>query len=119
MRKTVVIIDDVEAVLLCLRHSLTIAGYNVYTYRKPLECLDEVPSLNPDIVVVDYLMFDCNGIELIGMLRERGVYCPYILFTSMYDEEAVRECEKLKVKFLNKKRFVIDSIKDIIGESSC
>jgi CheY-like chemotaxis protein len=116
MKKIVVVIDDVETILLCLKYSLEKIGYIVHTFRKPIEALKYVPALQPDIVVVDYLMFDCSGLELIPMLRALGVNCPYILFTSIYEEEVPERCTEMNVTFLDKKNFVKDVIPKLIGD---
>jgi CheY-like chemotaxis protein len=117
MKKIVVVIDDVDTILLCLKHSLEREGYIVHTFRKPIEALKYAPALQPDIVVVDYLMFDCSGLELIPMMRALGITCPYILFTSIYEEEVPERCKEMNVTFLDKKNFVKDIIPKLIGES--
>jgi CheY-like chemotaxis protein len=113
--KTIVIIDDVESILECLKTSLGEMGLNVVTFRKPLDAIREIPELpTPDIIVVDYLMFDMTGLELIVILRALGIHCPYILFTAIYEDDVPQRCHDMGVIFVDKKYFVKDAIRHVL-----
>ena len=67
----IVIIDDVEANLLLLRHFITQLGeaHEVHAYTDPLQALAHCQAETPDLVLVDYMMPELNGIDLVRRLR--------------------------------------------------
>jgi len=67
----IVIIDDVEANLLLLRHFITQLGeaHEVQAFTDPLLALAHCQSHVPDLVIVDYMMPKLDGVELIQRLR--------------------------------------------------
>ncbi len=67
----IVIIDDVEANLLLLRHFITQLGeaHEVRAYTDPLQALAHCQALAPDLVIVDYMMPQLDGVEFIQRFR--------------------------------------------------
>jgi len=66
-----VIIDDVEANLLLLRHFITQLGeaHEVRAYTDPLLALAHCQAATPDLVIVDYMMPQLDGVEFIQRFR--------------------------------------------------
>jgi two-component system chemotaxis response regulator CheB len=46
---------------------------------------DAIIDLRPDVVVLDVVLGDGNGIEVAEDLRERGEDVPVVLFSSLFD----------------------------------
>ncbi len=67
----IVIIDDVEANLLLLRHFIGQLGepHEVQSYTDPQQALAHCQGAAPDLVIVDYMMPALNGIDLIQRFR--------------------------------------------------
>jgi putative two-component system response regulator len=67
----IVIIDDVEANLLLLRHFITQLGgaHEVQAYTDPQQALAHCQATTPDLVIVDYMMPELNGVEFIRQFR--------------------------------------------------
>ncbi len=67
----IVIIDDVEANLLLLRHFITQLGeaHEVRAYTDPEQALAHCQALAPDLVIVDYMMPQLDGVEFIRRFR--------------------------------------------------
>jgi len=54
-----------------------------------LEALDLVPQLNPDLVLMDMLMPDMNGLETIARLQEIRPQIKIMVVSSLEDEEKI------------------------------
>lgn len=67
----IVIIDDVEANLLVLQHFITQLNesHDVRAYTDPLQALSDCQTEVPDLVIVDYMMPELDGIEFIQRFR--------------------------------------------------
>ena len=68
-------------VLLEKQTDLTICG-EAGSYE---EALEAIPRLQPDVAVIDLILRDRSGLDLIRALRNQGVQCP-LLVMSMHDE---------------------------------
>ena len=66
----VLIIDDDNALLAYYKAVLENAGMQVNTLSEPLQCLNELSTFHPDIVVSDVYMPECSGPELAQVIRQ-------------------------------------------------
>lgn len=92
-RKNVFIIDDDVQMLKIFRYYL-MDYYDVSLInsgKAAMECLKEY---RPDLVLLDYLMPDCNGAEVLKFINgtEATKEIPVIFLTGVTDEETIREC---------------------------
>lgn len=71
MMKTIVLIDDVQINLTLLWHLVKrLDGYDSISFLNPLKALDWC-SKNPyELIIVDYMMPEINGIEFIKRLKD-------------------------------------------------
>ena len=86
----VIVVDDDPAVLNSLKFSLEIEGLSVSCYHSGTELLSAVDSLKSGCLVIDYHLFDMNGLELLRKLRDRSISIPVLLITS-YPSAALRK----------------------------
>lgn len=77
----VLAVDDEPAILRLIKLSLRDQGHEVITARTGAEALDLAEQLRPDVAVLDIVMPDTSGIELMRQLRERASM-PVILVTA-------------------------------------
>ena len=66
----ILLIDDDESLLNCYASILREAGMIVETISNPLECLEKLAVLKPDVVVMDVCMPECTGPELVQVIRQ-------------------------------------------------
>ncbi|TAV49955.1 HD domain-containing phosphohydrolase [Rhizobium leguminosarum] len=79
------IVDDSESSLLALETAVRgFAGCVVESFTNPLEALARCREVGFDVVLVDYLMPEMNGIEMIRRLRRQPGYedVPVVMITS-------------------------------------
>lgn len=78
----IIVVDDDAAVRNALQFSLEVEGYPVLLFSDARSLLAEASLPARGCIVSDYNLPDSNGLDLIGMLRGRGVALPAILITS-------------------------------------
>jgi two-component system chemotaxis response regulator CheY len=66
---SVLVVDDQEQVRLLIRETLEQAGYEVEEARDGKEGLDRYRAQSSDLVIMDILMPDQDGLEVIMTLR--------------------------------------------------
>lgn len=67
---TVLVVDDDRKLLDMLRRTLAYEGYHVVAAVDGREALTQVQEQRPDIIVLDWLMPELDGIEVAKRLRE-------------------------------------------------
>jgi two-component system LytT family response regulator len=71
----------------------------VKTFTAPLEALEEIPALKPDILFVDVEMPRMNGFELVERLQNKGIKT---IFVTAYNEYALKAFRVSAVDYLLK-----------------
>jgi len=94
----IAIIEDDEFLLNKISRVLKREITNVYSFNNPLEALDKIPEIIPDIIVSDISMPEINGIDLYKTLKEKNLDIPIILASAFSEPEYFIEAIKLKVK---------------------
>jgi putative two-component system response regulator len=89
----IVIVDDVEANLLLLKHFITQLGeaHEVAAFTDPQQALAHCQGSVPDLVIVDYMMPELNGVDFIQRFRAApGRADIPVLMVTANDELTVR-----------------------------
>jgi FixJ family two-component response regulator len=81
-RSVVLVIDDDPAVRNSLKFALEVEGFSVQVYPTGTALLDEDDMPKSGCLVADYNLPGMNGLDLLQVLRDRGVKLPAILITS-------------------------------------
>jgi two-component system response regulator MprA len=82
MSMRVLVIDDDRAVRDALRRALTLGGYDVQAAEGGLEGLGRVDQTRPDVIVLDVMMPDVDGLEVCRRLRSSGDRTPILMLTA-------------------------------------
>ena len=82
MSVRVLVVDDERAVRESLRRALVLEGYDVELASGGREALDSVGSGRADVVVLDVLMPDIDGLEVCRRLRGGGDRVPVLMLTA-------------------------------------
>jgi len=92
MPKRILVVDDSAKVRKALRRSLEDhAGFQVCGEAVDgLEAIEKVYELRPDLVVLDLVMPDMNGVEVASALKGMMPDVPIILLTG-YDDKVGKE----------------------------
>jgi two-component system LytT family response regulator len=97
-----VIVDDEAKGIEFLRYTLEKHCPEVAvikTFTAPLEALEEIPELRPDVLFVDVEMPRMNGFELVERLQNKGIKT---IFVTAYNEYALKAFRVAAVDYLLK-----------------
>jgi two-component system, OmpR family, response regulator MprA len=78
----VLIIDDDRAVRDALRRAFTLEGYDVHAAEGGLEGLLRIDETRPDVIVLDVMMPDVDGLEVCRRVRSGGDRTPILMLTA-------------------------------------
>ena len=90
----VLLIDDQELNRDVLAHRLTKCGYHISKATNGYEALDILQKEKFDLILLDIMMPDISGIEVLKKIRQINEHkiTPVIMITAMDDIETVNEC---------------------------
>ena len=90
----ILVIDDIEANRELMRRNLTNRGHLATTAGSAREALDLLETSEFEVALVDILMPDMNGIDLLGLLKEnpRWRNMAVVMVTGLKDIQAVVKC---------------------------
>ncbi|MCL2768198.1 MAG: response regulator, partial [Synergistaceae bacterium] len=82
--KPIILAVDDSPVILNTLSSILSDEYKVYTISKPTELEKVLKNLNPDLFLLDYMMPEINGFDLIPVIKsfKRHISTPIIFLTS-------------------------------------
>lgn len=92
-RENILIIDDDVEMLKIFRFYLQ-DKYNVSVVNSGEAAMKLLQEYIPDVVLLDYLMPECNGTEVFKYMRdqEKTKSIPVIFLTGVTDEKTIKEC---------------------------
>lgn len=80
----ILVVDDEKNILKLYQVELEDEGYTVVTANSGKEALEVFDRENPDLVTLDILMPDMDGIQVLRYLKEKRPTIPVIMLTA-YD----------------------------------
>jgi len=117
----VIVVDDDPAVLNSLKFSLEIEGLSVSCYHSGTELLSAADSLKSGCMVIDYHLFDMNGLELLRKLRDRSISIPVLLITSYPSAALRKQAAVAGVQIVEKPLFgnlLLDAIRGVLARQA-
>ncbi len=95
MEKLIFIIDDEDSILKMLTHWVKNQwGYNVKTFTNGIDALNSL-SDNPDLVLLDIMLPDINGNEVLNKIKQRFPNLPVIMLSAQGSVEVALESVRL------------------------
>jgi len=83
--KTILVIDDEEAIVLLLETILSIYGYRCISCSSPKEAMSMAGNINPDLIILDIAMPEVDGYEVCVNLKNNTAtrHIPIIMVTAL------------------------------------
>ena len=96
----ILVVDDDRRIQLLYQAELEEEGYEVHIAGSGTEALQKFESLEPDLVTLDILMPDIDGIKVLRKMKEKKPHLPVIMSTAYdyRDDFAVWASEAYLVK---------------------
>ena len=82
MSENILIVDDEPSNRRILEQVLARAGYSVETADDGAEALEQLDAFRPDLIILDYMMPDLSGMDVLRELRKREDDTPVIMITA-------------------------------------
>ena len=79
---TILIADDDPKLLKMVRRTLIYEGFQVTTATNGRETLDQIQAERPDLIILDWMMPELDGLEVLARLREAGDDIPILMLTA-------------------------------------
>jgi FixJ family two-component response regulator len=107
--KLIFLVDDDDAVRNSTRVLLEATGYSVRDFASADAFLGETEGREADCLILDYHLSDGTGMDLLELLRSRGVLTPAIVVSAGGPNLAVR-ATRAKVAAVLAKPLAADSL---------
>lgn len=87
IKATIVVIDDDPQLLELVSLILSRCGYKVVTTVSPREGLEIIANIRPELVLLDYMMPQLDGLSVLKEIRAQFPFSSVIMFTGKGNEE--------------------------------
>ncbi len=114
--KKVLVVDDDEALVEVVSNLLRMEGFEVIQAYNGKMGLEKARSEKPHIIVLDIMMPEMDGYEVLTKLKEdpQTADIPVIMLTARTEDKAVIESWKKGADFYIPKPFEIDELLHVI-----
>ncbi len=116
----ILIVDDNRDILILIKHILEQKlNAEIYTALSGKEAIDIINEHKPDILIVDYILSDIDGVEVIKKIKEHPIHSKIktILLTG-FKEKFIKNQININIDAIVEKKFnagkLIDNLKNII-----
>jgi len=92
MQEKILVVDDEASIRRSIRKGLTMAGYISMELSNPLEALSFIQANEPDLVILDIMMPNKSGRELLPEITRSHPKVAVIMSTAVVDPKAIIEC---------------------------
>jgi two-component system, OmpR family, alkaline phosphatase synthesis response regulator PhoP len=86
-KKKMLLVDDEIDFLQLLKARLEANGYDVVTAMDGKEALEKFKREKPDALILDVMMPEINGLEVLKAIREEDQKLPIFIITAFTNEE--------------------------------
>lgn len=113
-KRSILVVDDEDALRIVLSAELNSEGYNVRTAADGMEALTELGKANFDLVLLDIKMPNMNGFEVLKVIKEKYSGTKVIMLTGFADLKNAIESKKLGAEdFVSKPYDLVDLLTTI------
>ena len=82
MAEKILVVDDEPDTVSLLSMTLARVGYSVVKAMSGKSCLEQVQKEKPDLIVLDVMLPDMSGLEVLKALRAGADATPVVFFTA-------------------------------------
>ncbi|CAG7913476.1 Alkaline phosphatase synthesis transcriptional regulatory protein PhoP [Mammaliicoccus sciuri] len=86
MSQKVLVVDDEQSIATLLKYNIEQAGYQVIVAYDGVQALEKVNEEKPDLVVLDVMLPEKDGIEVCKTIRSDKNQVPILMLTAKDDE---------------------------------
>jgi DNA-binding response OmpR family regulator len=86
MSSRVLVVEDNAELAAGIRYNLELEGYDVRVAEDGRTAVEEVRGFAPDLVILDLMLPDVDGFQVLRTLRDEGVQVPVLVLTARGEE---------------------------------
>lgn len=86
MNQKVLVVDDEQSIVTLLQFNLEQAGFSVIVALDGKEALQTAKKEKPDLIILDLMLPEINGLEVCKELRHEKISTPILMLTAKGDE---------------------------------
>ncbi|OHB95083.1 MAG: hypothetical protein A3I59_03220 [Planctomycetes bacterium RIFCSPLOWO2_02_FULL_50_16] len=116
-KHTILVVDDDPEIVTLLSKILLNEGYNVMDAQNGLKALRKVEKGGIDLVILDLIMPEMGGIEVLKRLGDIAPKLPVIVLTGHGDLQTAREAMMLGAYEYITKPFDADFVKAVVKKA--
>lgn len=87
----VMLIDDDDVILETLEFNLKRHGFETFTFKSGKDALAQFDAKNPSLIIVDWMMPEMVGPEVVKLIRSRSADIPILMLTGRAQPSDVAE----------------------------
>jgi two-component system chemotaxis response regulator CheY len=115
MGATVMIVDDAVFMRSILRGILKDKGFTVVAEAASgIEAMKHLRSCNPDIITLDIILPDANGLDLLGSLLKIRPQAKIVVCSSICQEQTIHKALELGAKAFLQKPFTPEKVYEVL-----
>ena len=116
MKPVILVIDDEEAIRLFLDATLRDEGYDVLLAGNGQEAIDLLGRTVPDLVLLDLMLPDMSGIEVLKKVREMLPHLAVVMITAYSETDSAVQAMKLDAFDYVSKPIQLDKLLKVIAK---
>ncbi len=117
MKPVILVVDDEEAIRLFLAATLEDEGYEVLTVATGTDALDLVARRVPDLVLLDLMLPDMSGIQVLGGLKEVLPHLCVVMITAYRETDTAVQAMKLDAFDYVNKPIQLDHLLRVVAKA--
>ena len=121
MPKRICVVDDHHNIREMVRYALILQGFDVVEAVDGTDALEKIVGHDIDMVLVDWLMPNMDGLEMLRCLRAMDAFAetPVVMISCRDDIDARNLARELGALYWLKKPFRISELQLIVENSLC
>ncbi len=113
----ILVIDDEAVVCLSCQRILSPEGYEVVTLQNPKQGLQEALGDAYDVILLDVVMPELEGLEILSRVKEAGIHSEIIIITGYSTVQTAVDAMKLGAADYVSKPFSPDELKVVVQKT--
>lgn len=113
----ILLVDDEIDFLGIMRMRMEDWGYEVLEAGTGKAAVEIVKDGKADMVLLDYVMPDMNGLTILKEIRKINKDIPVIIFTAFPGMKSIKGAEELNISYIIPKLSVYQDTKEILGSA--
>ena len=110
-------IDDSTVNNMLMENILSSLGYEVYSILEGSQALENIEEFRPDVIILDIMMPNKSGIDVLEDIRRQGIETPVIVISAMKDQELKRRVLELGAADYQSKPVKMETLKNSIQQA--